>query len=197
MPTGQPTLSIVIPVLNEEAVVPVLLTRLRALAASLGLTWRRIQFVADLLPGDILGTSVLDPGGVGFRFHPGPIFAGVVLADELNRASPRTQSALLEAMEEGAVSDNGVRHALPEPFFVIATQNPREQAGTWPLPESQLDRFLMAVSLGYPDRDAERELLAGVARGVADRLPPVLPVKPSAPSTPRHKNPPASSATSP
>ncbi len=151
-------------------------TLAKALARSLDLSWRRVQFVADLLPGDILGSSLPEPGG-GLRFHPGPVFASIVLADELNRTSPRTQSALLEAMEEGAVTSEGVRHALPDPFFVIATQNPREQAGTWPLPESQLDRFLMVLSLGFPDREHERQLLASAAaetRPVVDRLAPVL-----------------------
>lgn len=150
-------------------------TLARALAATLGLSWRRIQCVADLLPGDILGSSVYDSASGGFRFHPGPVFASIVLADELNRTSPRTQSALLEAMEEGAVTSEGVRHQLPEPFFVIATQNPREQAGTWPLPESQLDRFLMVLSLGFPGRDDERRLLeAASTRSAVDSLSPVL-----------------------
>ena len=150
-------------------------TLARALAATLGLSWRRIQCVADLLPGDILGSSVYDSASGGFRFHRGPVFASIVLADELNRTSPRTQSALLEAMEEGAVTSEGVRHQLPEPFFVIATQNPREQAGTWPLPESQLDRFLMVLSLGFPSRDDERRLLASAAvRSAVESLSPVL-----------------------
>ena len=150
-------------------------TLARALAATLGLSWRRIQCVADLLPGDILGSSVYDSASGGFRFHPGPVFASIVLADELNRTSPRTQSALLEAMEEGAVTSDGVRHQLPEPFFVIATQNPREQAGTWPLPESQLDRFLMVLSLGFPSRDDERRLLASAAmRSAVESLSPEL-----------------------
>jgi MoxR-like ATPase len=135
-------------------------TLARALAACLGLEGRRVQCVADLLPGDILGGALPDGRG-GMRFVPGPVFTNLLLADELNRTSPRTQSALLEAMEEGAVSAEGQRHALPTPFIVIATQNPRESSGTWPLPESQLDRFLMAIRLGYPDRSSERRLLAG------------------------------------
>jgi len=139
-------------------------TLAHTLAALLGLDFRRLQFTADMLPADILGAAVYEPARGEFRFHPGPVFAQVLLADEVNRASPRAQSALLEAMEEGQVSVDGVSHPLPEPFFVIATQNPREQVGTFPLPESQLDRFLMCVSLGYPDRASERALLAGEAR---------------------------------
>ncbi len=150
-------------------------TLAKALGRATGLTARRIQFTSDLLPADILGGPVFDPATRAFTFHPGPIFAGVVLADEINRASPRTQSALLEAMEEHAVSCDGQRHLLPAPFFVIATQNPQEQAGTFPLPDSQLDRFLMRLSLGPPGRDAERELLAGGDRQrVTDALTPVL-----------------------
>jgi MoxR-like ATPase len=139
-------------------------TLAHTLAALLGLDFRRLQFTADLLPADILGASVYEPGRGEFRFHPGPVFAQVLLADEVNRATPRAQSALLEAMEEGQVSVDGVSHPLPEPFFVIATQNPREQVGTFPLPESQLDRFLMRLSLGYPDAGAERALLRGEDR---------------------------------
>jgi MoxR-like ATPase len=139
-------------------------TLAHTLAALLGLDFRRLQFTADLLPADILGAAVYEPARGEFRFHPGPVFAQVLLADEVNRATPRAQSALLEAMEEGQVSVDGVSHPLPEPFFVIATQNPREQVGTFPLPESQLDRFLMRLSLGYPDASAERALLKGEDR---------------------------------
>jgi MoxR-like ATPase len=130
-----------------------------ALASVLGLEFRRIQFTSDLLPADVVGVSVYDPDNRSFRFHPGPIFSQLVLADEVNRASPKTQSSLLEAMEERHVTVDGRTHALPEPFFVIATQNPLEQIGTYPLPESQLDRFLMRLSLGYPSAQAERHLL--------------------------------------
>ena len=133
----------------------------QALAATLGLDYTRIQFTSDLLPADVLGVSIFDATTHEFRFHPGPIFRSVVLADEINRAPPKTQSALLEAMEERQVSQDGQTRRLPEPFFVIATQNPIEQVGTYPLPESQLDRFLMAIDLGYPDAAAERELLMG------------------------------------
>ena len=136
----------------------------QALARSLGLDFQRIQFTSDMLPADILGVSVYDRETGAFRFHPGPIFARVVLADEVNRATPKTQSALLEAMEEHQVTVEGETRRLPEPFFVIATQNPAESAGTFPLPESQLDRFLMRIELGYPDREAERTLLAGTDR---------------------------------
>jgi len=130
-----------------------------ALARVFGLHFQRVQFTSDLLPGDILGVSIYEPATSAFRFHPGPIFAQVVLADEVNRASPKTQSALLEAMEERQVTSEGATRALPEPFFVVATQNPSEQVGTFPLPESQLDRFLMRISLGYPPAQAERALL--------------------------------------
>jgi MoxR-like ATPase len=130
-----------------------------ALARVFGLHFQRVQFTSDLLPGDILGVSIYEPATSAFRFHPGPIFAQVVLADEINRASPKTQSALLEAMEERQVTSEGVTRTLPEPFFVVATQNPSEQIGTFPLPESQLDRFLMRISLGYPPAQAERALL--------------------------------------
>ncbi|RRQ21961.1 AAA family ATPase [Thiohalobacter thiocyanaticus] len=139
-------------------------TLAHALAAVLGLDYQRIQFTSDLLPADILGISIFDRESGSFRFHPGPVFAQLVLADEINRATPKTQSALLEAMEEGQVTLEGATRALPEPFFVIATQNPTYQIGTFPLPESQLDRFLMRLHLGYPDAAAERELLAGVSR---------------------------------
>lgn len=139
-------------------------TLAHAIAVSLGLPFRRIQFTADLLPTDVIGVSVFDRTNSRFVFHPGPIFSEVVLADEINRASPKTQSALLEAMEEGQVSVEGATRRLPQPFFVIATQNPQHQIGTFPLPESQLDRFLMCISLGYPDRAAERALLEGRPR---------------------------------
>lgn len=136
-----------------------------ALASALGLGYQRIQFTADLLPSDILGVSVFErEAGTDlgrFRFHPGPIFSQVVLADEINRATPKAQSALLEAMEEGQVTIEGETRPLPSPFFVIATQNPESQAGTFPLPESQLDRFLMRIHLGYPNEQAERALLEG------------------------------------
>jgi MoxR-like ATPase len=133
----------------------------QALAQSLGLQFRRVQFTSDLLPADILGASIYQRETGGFSFHPGPVFTQVLLADEINRATPKTQSALLEAMEEGKVSCDGVPHALPVPFFVIATQNPSSQIGTFMLPESQLDRFLMRLALGAPDRVSEREMLQG------------------------------------
>ena len=139
-------------------------TLAHALARTFGLQFSRVQFTADLMPSDLLGVSVYERGREGFVFHPGPVFTQVLLADEINRASPRTQSALLEAMEEKQVSVEGETRALPQPFFVIATQNPHDQIGTYLLPESQLDRFLMRISLGYPDRAAERLLLAGEDR---------------------------------
>ncbi|MCS8435628.1 AAA family ATPase [Pseudomonas aeruginosa] len=146
-----------------------------ALARVLGLSFQRIQFTSDLLPGDILGTSVFDKDSGQFVFHPGPIFAELVLADEINRATPKSQSALLEAMEEGQVTIEGATRPLPEPFFVIATQNPASQGGTFSLPESQLDRFLMRLSLGYPGRAAERSLSLGEARrDLLPRLEPLL-----------------------
>lgn len=146
-----------------------------ALARVLGLSFQRIQFTSDLLPGDILGTSVFDKDSGQFVFHPGPIFAELVLADEINRATPKSQSALLEAMEEGQVTIEGATRPLPEPFFVIATQNPASQGGIFSLPESQLDRFLMRLSLGYPGRAAERSLLLGEARrDLLPRLEPLL-----------------------
>ena len=135
-----------------------------ALAQVLGLSYQRIQFTSDLLPGDILGTSVFDRATGQFIFHPGPVFTELLLADEINRATPKSQSALLEAMEEGQVTIEGATRPLPEPFFVIATQNPVSQGGTFNLPESQLDRFLMRLSLGYPSAAAERQLLQGAAR---------------------------------
>jgi MoxR-like ATPase len=131
-----------------------------ALARLLGLQFSRIQFTSDLLPADITGVSIFERDKSEFRFLPGPVFAQLVLADEINRATPKTQSALLEAMEEGQVTAEGQTRQLPTPFFVIATQNPAHQIGTFPLPESQLDRFLMRLELGYPDRAAERALLA-------------------------------------
>ncbi len=136
-------------------------TLAQALARVLGLQFQRIQFTADLLPADILGSSIFNRGENRFEFHPGPIFAQVLLADEVNRATPKTQSALLEAMAEQQVTVEGATRPLPQPFFVIATQNPLHQIGTYPLPESQLDRFLMRLSVGYPDLRAERELLRG------------------------------------
>ncbi|HYF44288.1 MAG TPA: MoxR family ATPase [Ramlibacter sp.] len=136
-------------------------TLAHALARSFGLQFSRVQFTADLMPSDLSGVSIYERGKEAFVFHPGPIFAQVLLADEINRASPKTQSALLEAMEEKQVTVEGETRPLPSPFFVIATQNPHDQLGTFALPESQLDRFLMRISLGYPDRAAERELLAG------------------------------------
>ena len=141
-------------------------TLAHALAVSLGLRFNRIQFTSDLLPADVNGISIFERERNGFVFHPGPIFTQVLLADEINRATPKTQSGLLEAMEERQVSADGVTRALPEPFFVIATQNPMHQVGTFPLPESQLDRFLMCLSLGYPDAAAERALLMGEDRRV-------------------------------
>ncbi len=139
-------------------------TLAHALARTLGLDFHRIQFTSDLLPADILGAAIYDRESARFNFHPGPIFAQVILADEINRASPKAQSALLEAMEEGQVSIEGETRPLPVPFFVIATQNPSEQVGAFPLPESQLDRFLMRIRLGYPAHAAERDLLRGQDR---------------------------------
>ncbi len=137
-------------------------TLAHALANSFGLNYKRVQFTSDLLPADILGVSVFDQTKASFEFHPGPVFTQVLLADEINRTTPKTQSALLEAMEEGQVSIEGKTRKLPEPFFVIATQNPLTQSGTFPLPESQLDRFLMRIELGYPDPRAERLLFDGL-----------------------------------
>jgi MoxR-like ATPase len=139
-------------------------TLAHVLAKLLGLNFHRIQFTSDMLPADIIGVAVYDRVTANFKFHPGPIFSQFILADEVNRATPKTQSALLEAMEEHQVTAEGETRKLPEPFFVIATQNPSHQVGTFPLPESQLDRFLMRIELGYPDRDAERALLQGVER---------------------------------
>ena len=139
-------------------------TLAHALAHVLGLAWQRVQFTSDLLPADIIGVSVFDRSSQRFNFRQGPVFTQLLLADEVNRASPRTQSALLEAMEERQVSADGTTYALPDPFFVVATQNPHEQLGTFALPESQLDRFLMRVTLGYPDAAHERALLRGGER---------------------------------
>jgi len=150
-------------------------TLAHTLARSMGLQFSRVQFTADLMPSDLLGVSIYEKDGGKFRFHPGPVFAQVLLADEINRAGPKTQSALLEAMEEFQVSADGTTHVLPQPFFVIATQNPSEQLGTYPLPESQLDRFLMCISLGYPDQASERELLQGQdSRAAIRALEPVM-----------------------
>ncbi len=150
-------------------------TLAHALAVSLGLDFRRVQFTADLMPSDLIGVSVFERAKESFVFHPGPVFAQVLLADEINRAGPKTQSALLEAMEEQQVSVENDTRKLPQPFFVIATQNPSDQLGTYPLPESQLDRFLLRITLGYPDRASERLLLAGSdRRHAALRLQPVL-----------------------
>jgi MoxR-like ATPase len=149
-------------------------TLAHALAISLGLRFNRIQFTSDLLPADVAGISVYEREKNGFVFHPGPIFTQVLLADEINRATPKTQSGLLEAMEERQVSAEGVTRALPEPFFVIATQNPSHQVGTFPLPESQLDRFLMCLALGYPDAAAERALLMGEDRRTLHTAPALI-----------------------
>ena len=139
-------------------------TLAHALAATLGLGFQRVQFTSDLLPADVLGVSVYDAQSRQFQFHPGPVVTHVLLADEINRAPPRTQSALLEAMAEHQVTLDGMTRALPEPFFVIATQNPVDLAGTYPLPDSQLDRFLLRLTLGYPNAESERALLAGADR---------------------------------
>ena len=149
-------------------------TLARALAASLGGTFRRIQFTSDLLPSDIIGVSVYQGSTHEFEFRRGPIFANVVLADEINRTTPRTQSALLEAMSEGQVSVDDTTHTLDEPFLVMATQNPAEHFGTYPLPESQMDRFLLRITLGYPSRDVERDILR--ERGMADPVESLEPV---------------------
>jgi MoxR-like ATPase len=151
-------------------------TLAHALARTFGLQFSRVQFTSDLMPSDLSGVSIYERGKEAFVFHPGPIFAQVLLADEINRASPKTQSALLEAMEEKQVTVEGETRPLPEPFFVIATQNPLDQVGTYALPESQMDRFLMRISLGYPDRLAERELLRGSdRRQLVEQLPSLLP----------------------
>ena len=150
-------------------------TLAHALAATVGLGFQRIQFTSDLLPADVLGVSVYEAGSREFRFHPGPVFTQVLLADEINRAPPRTQSALLEAMAEQQVTVDGTTHPLPDPFFVIATQNPVDLSGTFPLPDSQLDRFLLRFSLGYPNAESERALLTGAdRRELIARAVPVL-----------------------
>jgi len=150
-------------------------TLAHALARTFGLQFSRVQFTADLMPSDLSGVSVYERAKESFVFHPGPLFAQVLLADEINRASPKTQSALLEAMEEKQVTVDGETRPLPSPFFVIATQNPFDQVGTYALPESQLDRFLMRISLGYPDRSAERDLLIGTdRRDLVETLPSLL-----------------------
>ncbi|RCW70598.1 AAA family ATPase [Pseudorhodoferax soli] len=150
-------------------------TLAHALARTFGLQFSRVQFTSDLMPSDLSGVSVYERGKEAFVFHPGPLFAQILLADEINRASPKTQSALLEAMEEKQVTVEGATRPLPRPFFVIATQNPQDQLGTFALPESQLDRFLMRISIGYPDRAAERLLLAGDdRRDLVDALPALL-----------------------
>lgn len=152
-------------------------TLAHTLATLLGLNYQRIQFTSDILPADILGSSIFDTQNHAFKFHAGPIFNQMILADEINRSTPKAQSALLEAMEERQVTIEGKTYELPQPFFVIATQNPSHQIGTFPLPESQLDRFLMRLELGYPDPDAERALLTGQSRhslieSLEVRLPP-------------------------
>lgn len=150
-------------------------TLAHALARAFGLEFKRVQFTSDLMPSDLLGVSIFDRHRSQFDFHPGPLFTQVLLADEINRASPKAQSALLEAMEERQVSVEGQTRPLPQPFFVIATQNPFEQQGTHALPESQLDRFLMRISLGYPDRASERDLLVGSdRRDMIERIEPLL-----------------------
>ena len=150
-------------------------TLAHALARTFGLQFSRVQFTSDLMPSDLSGVAIYERVKEQFVFHPGPLFAQVLLADEINRASPKTQSALLEAMEEKQVSVDGETRALPTPFFVIATQNPHDQVGTYALPQSQMDRFLMRISLGYPDRAAERELLTGRdRRDLVDALPSLL-----------------------
>jgi len=151
-------------------------TLARTLAVLLGLNYQRIQFTSDLLPADILGSSIFDARSHSFRFQPGPIFNQMILADEINRSTPKAQSALLEAMEEHQVTIEGETRTLPEPFFVMATQNPIHQIGTFPLPESQLDRFLMRITLGYPDSRSERALLKGEERqALLERMPVCLP----------------------
>ncbi len=150
-------------------------TLAHALAKVLGLDFQRIQFTSDLLPGDIIGSAIYRRSDETFKFHQGPIFTQVILADEVNRATPKSQSALLEAMEEYQVTVDGVSRKLPKPFFVIATQNPFHQIGTYPLPESQLDRFLIRISLGYPERTVERQLYSGQdSRAQIDNLAPIL-----------------------
>jgi MoxR-like ATPase len=149
-------------------------TLAHALAKTLGLDFQRVQFTNDLLPADIIGTNIFNASDSSFVFHQGPVFTQVLLADEINRATPKSQSALLEAMEEGQVTSDGTSRELPQPFFVIATQNPFNQAGTYPLPESQLDRFLMCLSLGYPDSEVERSLLLG--KDTREQISNIVPV---------------------
>jgi MoxR-like ATPase len=148
-------------------------TLARALAASVHGLWRRIQFTPDLLPSDVSGVTIFNQASRGFEFHPGPVFANIVIADEINRASPKTQSSLLEVMEERRVTVDGVPHPVPQPFLVVATQNPVEMDGTYRLPEAQLDRFLVKLSVGYPDEDVEVEVLRGAALRSPDALEPV------------------------
>ncbi|GGK72361.1 AAA family ATPase [Mangrovihabitans endophyticus] len=148
-------------------------TLARAMAASISGQWRRIQFTPDLLPSDVSGVTIFNQASRGFEFHPGPVFANLVIADEINRASPKTQSALLEVMEERRVTVDGVAHPVPQPFLVVATQNPVEMDGTYRLPEAQLDRFLVKLSVGYPDEDVEIEVLRGSATRSPDALDPV------------------------
>lgn len=153
-------------------------TVVKVIAQLLGLKFHRIQFTNDLLPADILGSTIFDQERKAFMFHPGPIFAQLVLGDELNRGSPKTQSACLQAMEEGNVSIDGVTHVLPQPFFFVGTQNPEQSIGTFPLPESQVDRFLMRLEMGFPDRDVERQLLASKSkRSLTADLKPMLSVQ--------------------
>ena len=150
-------------------------TLAHALAVTLGLDFQRVQFTSDLLPSDILGVSIYEREAGNFRFHPGPVFTQLLLADEINRATPKTQSALLEAMAESQVTIDGHTHTLPEPFFVVATQNPVDFAGTYPLPDSQLDRFMLRMSLGYPDAESERAMLASSdRRRLLESLPACL-----------------------
>jgi MoxR-like ATPase len=148
-------------------------TLARAIAASVQGLWRRIQFTPDLLPSDVSGVTIFNQGTRGFEFHPGPIFANIVIADEINRASPKTQSALLEVMEERFVTVDGVRHPVPRPFLVVATQNPVEMDGTYRLPEAQLDRFLMKLGVGYPDERVEIEVLRGATVRSPDAIQPI------------------------
>jgi MoxR-like ATPase len=148
-------------------------TLARALAASIRGQWRRIQFTPDLLPSDVSGVTIFNQASRGFEFHPGPVFANIVIADEINRASPKTQSSLLEVMEERRVTVDGVPHPVPQPFLVVATQNPVEMDGTYRLPEAQLDRFLVKLSVGYPDEDVEVEVLRGAALRSPDKLEPI------------------------
>jgi len=150
-------------------------TLARALSSTMGLEWKRVQFTSDLLPADVVGVSIFNTKTQQFEFKPGPVFTSILLADEINRAPPKAQSALLEAMEEKQISVDGITHALQEDFFVIATQNPNDQLGAFPLPESQLDRFLVGIQIGYPDAATERELLEqGDQRASAAKIAPLL-----------------------